>query len=286
MTTKSDAPTATRRIGIIAPGRRLEEEWAVKATSLARQTFGASAPELLFHPQCLESHGHFAGPDEVRLEALVEMANDPAIDAIWIARGGYGACRIAEQAIDRFGLAARKKTWLGYSDAGFLLGGLYARGFRHVAHGPMVADITRIGGDKALRRALNWLNSGDPSATDPAMQSGTAYLAFNLAILSEMLGTPLEPDFTGHVLMIEEVSEHLYAIDRALFHITSSPNVRRASGIMLGRVSDIPENDIPFGEEAEDMVKYWCARAGIPYLGRADIGHDPDNRIVPFGLKL
>lgn len=278
--------TTTRRIGIVAPGRKLEEEWAVKATNIARQQFGASAPELLFHPQCFESDGHFAGPDHVRLEAMVEMANDPAIDAIWIARGGYGACRIAEDAIERFGLAARKKQWLGYSDAGFLLAGLYGRGFRNVAHGPMVADISRIGGEKALRRALSWLNDGDAITTDPAMQSGTAYLAFNLAVLSELLGTGLEPDFTGHVLMLEDVSEYLYAIDRALFHITSSPNVRRASGVMLGRVSDVPENDTPFGEEPEDMVRRWCDKAGLTYLGRADIGHDPDNRIVPFGLKL
>lgn len=275
-----------RRIGIIAPGRPLDEEMAVKVTTVARQQFGAAAPELLFHPQCFATDGHFAGPDAMRLEALVEMANDPAIDAIWIARGGYGSCRIAEDAIDRFGLAARKKQWLGYSDAGFLLGGLYARGFRHVAHGPMAADITRIGGEKAVRRALAWLANDDISAIEPALRSGTAYLAFNLTILSELLGTTLEPDFTGHVLVIEEVSEYLYAIDRALFHVTSSPAVRRASGIMLGRVSDVPENDTPFDDEPEAMVQRWCERAGLPYLGRADIGHDPDNRIVPFGLKL
>ena len=278
--------TTPRRIGIVAPGRRLEEEWAIKATNIARQQFGASAPELLFHPQCFATDGHFAGADHVRLDALVEMANDPAIDAIWIARGGYGACRIAEDAIERFGLAARKKHWLGYSDAGFLLAGLYARGFRHVAHGPMVADISRIGGEKALRRALMWLHDGDATTLEPKVETGTAYLAFNLAVLSELLGTGLEPDFTGHVLMIEDVSEYHYAIDRALFHISSSPNVRRASGIMLGRISDVPENDTPFGEEPEAMVRRWCDRAGLPYLGRADIGHDPDNRIVPFGLRL
>ncbi len=83
--------------------------------------------------------------------------------------------------------------------------------------------------------------------------------------------------------MLEEVSEHMYRIDRALFHITSNPGIRRVAGIKLGRCSDIPPNDRDFGGTEEDVVDYWCARSGIPYLGRADIGHDIDNKIVPFG---
>ncbi len=76
----------------------------------------------------------------------------------------------------------------------------------------------------------------------------------------------------------------MYATDRALFHITSSPNVRRAAGIRLGRVGDVAANDPPFGHGEEAVVRDWCRRAGIPYLGRADIGHDSANKVVPFGL--
>ena len=107
--------------------------------------------------------------------------------------------------------------------------------------------------------------------------------AFNVEILSSILGTPLEPDLSGHVLMLEEVGEYLYRLDRALFHITSSANVRSVKGIKLGRVSDVPENDKPFGASEEEIVRYWCAKAGIAYLGRADIGHDVENKVVPFG---
>jgi muramoyltetrapeptide carboxypeptidase len=80
------------------------------------------------------------------------------------------------------------------------------------------------------------------------------------------------------------VSEYLYRIDRALFHITSSPMIRKVRGIKLGRVSNVPENDKPFGASAEEMVRFWCARADIPYMGRADIGHDVENKVVPFGM--
>jgi muramoyltetrapeptide carboxypeptidase len=102
-------------------------------------------------------------------------------------------------------------------------------------------------------------------------------------VLSQLLGTPLEPDLSGHVLLLEEVAEHMYRTDRAMFHLTASESVRRVAGIRLGRCSDIPDNDPDFGETAEQVVRFWCERAGIPFLGRAGIGHDSANRVVPFG---
>jgi len=80
------------------------------------------------------------------------------------------------------------------------------------------------------------------------------------------------------------VAEHMYRTDRAMFHITANPVARRIAGIRLGRFTDVPDNDPDFGESEEQVVRFWCARAGIPFLGRADIGHDSGNRVVPFGL--
>ena len=84
--------------------------------------------------------------------------------------------------------------------------------------------------------------------------------------------------------MIEEVSEYLYAFDRAMFNVTTHLQDSGLSGLMLGHVNDVPENDRPFGEEPEEIARRWCAQTGIAYLGRADIGHDADNKVVPFGL--
>ena len=75
----------------------------------------------------------------------------------------------------------------------------------------------------------------------------------------------------------------MYRLDRSLFHITSNPAIRRVRGIMLGRCSQIPDNDPDFGMSEEEVARYWCDRSGIAYLGRADIGHDVGNKIVPFG---
>lgn len=271
------------RIGVVAPGTRIEPALAERLMAFAADSFLDRAPEIVVHPQCFESAGHFAGDDKVRLEAFVAFANDPTLDAIWFARGGYGACRIAETALARLNEAARRKTYLGYSDNGAILGGLYARGYVNVAHGPIVVDLTRAGGEGAVKRALAWLIDRAPESLELGVMFDGKTAAFNITVLQSILGTSLEPDLSGHVLMLEDVGEYLYRLDRALFQITSSANVRSVKGIKLGRISDVPENDKPFGATEEEMMRYWCAKAGIPYLGRADIGHDVENKVVPFG---
>src|SRR4029453_1914657 len=107
------------RIGVVAPSSRFSEEAATRVRKIA----AARRPdvEIVFHPQCFLTHNHFAGTDAARAEAFVEMANDSGFDALWFARGGYGACRMAQDAIARLNPVARNKTYLGYSDAGYLL---------------------------------------------------------------------------------------------------------------------------------------------------------------------
>lgn len=272
------------RIAICAPATPFTREDAARLTALASTTHPTA--ELVFHDQCFTESGHFAGPDAVRLEAFVEMANDPAFDAIWFVRGGYGACRISEDAVGKLKAAAHGKLYMGYSDQGNLLGCLHRAGIGRQAHGPMPADIRREGGEAAVKRALDWIVHSNAQSLEPHIQAGEKHAAFNLMTLAMMVGTPLMPDLKGHVLMVEEVSEYLYSYDRAFFHVTSHLKGAGLAGLRLGRVSDVPDNDRPFGESAESIAKRWCRKAGIEYLGRADIGHDADNKIVPFGLAL
>jgi muramoyltetrapeptide carboxypeptidase len=267
------------RIGVVAPSGRFAQA-AVEPLRAVAADVGA---ELRFHPQCSQAHGHFAGTDAERLAAFVEMANDPLLDAIWFARGGYGACRIAQEAIAALNPSARDKAYLGFSDAGYLLAGLYRAGFPYVAHGPLAQDILRDGGVPAARRALAWLATREASALEPGLRAGEHHAAFNITVFGLLLGTPIEPDLTSHVLLLEDVSEHAYRTDRALFHITAQPQLCGLRGIRLGRVSDVPPNDPEFGATPEEIARYWCERSGIPFLGLADIGHDVDNKVVPFG---
>ena len=265
----------TTNIAICAPAAPITPDDAARAEALAGE-YGA---RLHFHPQCFASEGHFAGSDAVRLAGFWDCAQDGAFDALWFARGGYGSNRIAAEAVARLGDAARGKVYLGYSDMGYMLGALYRAGVGRPVHGPMVADGRRVGGEAALRRALGYL-TGAGEGLEPSLD-GRPVVAFNLMTLAMMAGTDVMPDLTGHVVMVEEVSEHLYAVDRLMFHATA--HLRGIAGLRLGRVSDVPVNDRDFGAGAQEIARDWCARRGIPFLGAADIGHDAGNKVVPFG---
>jgi len=188
------------RIAVVAPSSRFDDWREVEARLSALAAAAHPGVEIAFHPQCGLADGHFAGSDEDRAAALIDAANDPAVDAIWFARGGYGSNRIAQRAIAAFGPAARDKAWLGYSDAGFLLAGLYRAGFANVAHGPMPRDIVRDGGEAAVERALAWLAERSGAALEPGLEAGRHHAAFNITVLGMLLGTQLEPDLADHVL--------------------------------------------------------------------------------------
>jgi len=274
--------TNSFKIGIVCASSRFAKERAEAVEAWMAQNHPDRDVAVVFHPACFLKHGHFAGDDRARADAFVEFANDPRIDAIWFARGGYGSCRIADAVIPRLDAVARKKRYMGYSDAGSLLAGMYKARFQHLAHGPMASDSVRD--DATARGALSWLTTGRTDWIEPSLAADPRpAVAFNLTILNELTSTPLEPDLSDHVLMLEEVSEAAYRIDRMMFHLTSQASIRRVAGIRLGRVSDVTPNDPDFGQNPEEIVRYWCLRSGIPFLGSADIGHDAANKVVPFG---
>ena len=158
------------RVRLCAPSAPFSRDDAARVAALAEDYAGVT---LDFHPQCFAVAGHFAGDDQTRLAAFLECANDPACDAVWFARGGYGAVRIAEAATAGLGPAAATKLFLGYSDAGTMLGALYRAGMGRPVHAPMPADIRRVGGEAAVRRTLGWL-AGDRAGEEPGKASQRA----------------------------------------------------------------------------------------------------------------
>jgi len=272
----------TTHIALVCPGGPITQDLAEKTGEIAAARYGDRV-KLYFHPQCFLSAGHFAGADAARSAAFLEVSNDPQYDAVWFARGGYGAGRLDEKIFTGLTDAARNKTYLGYSDAGVILARLYKECIGCSVHGPMPTDLTRDNGEEAIARALDYLADRNSDTLEPTAKSGKTTAAFNITVLAHLVGTPWMPDLSGHILMLEDVGEYLYRIDRAMFTIIADPGIKKAAGIMLGRVIDVPENDRPFGQTEEEITQYWCAKAGVPYLGRADIGHDAANKIVPFG---
>src|SRR5712671_4695989 len=170
------------RIAVVAPASRISPDVADKVRAVAGSLYPDGRAEIFFHPQCFMSHGHFAGEDETRERAFLEIANDDNYDAVWFARGGYGSCRITEAAMRGLKEPSRRKTYLGYSDTGTLLAALYSAGFAAVAHGPMVQDILRDGGDAAIARALAWMVDRAADTLEPAVAGSNKTAAFNVTV--------------------------------------------------------------------------------------------------------
>ena len=262
------------RIAVVAPSCPLKREAAeaVQASLLSAAIASSRSIRNAFL-----SDGHFAGPDEARLAALREVMADPAVDAVWFARGGYGSNRIAEAALANLPDAARSKVYMGYSDAGFLLAGLHKAGL-DVAWGPMPQDVAARG-RRNCRITARWTGSCSATRRRSRPQLQPPSMAFNLTVLSNLLGTPLEPDFTGVDLLIEDVDEHLYRIDRTMFHVTASRECQEGCVVCGsdGSAIFLPTTRISGATKCRSSSD-WCARSGIAFGGRADIGHDAQNR--------
>ena len=262
--------------------------WPSEVTALALRRITARRVELVFHPQCFLSCAAISPAATRRApQAFVEVANDPGFDALWFARGGYGANRIAERAMARAERRRRgTRLYLGYSDAGFLLAGLYRRGLsRSSRTGRCVADINREGGEAAVERALAFLADARAETLEPSRRRPNPPRRSTSRILSPPVSARRsQPDLSGPCADAGRgVRAHLPHRPLAVSPHRRAPRSARspASGWAAAATSrpTIPH----FGSDEEEVVEHWCARAGIPYLGRADIGHDIDNKVVPFG---
>jgi muramoyltetrapeptide carboxypeptidase len=275
------------RVGIVAPGRRLTQATWYAVQALAQQS--GLPIELVVHPQAFMEHGHFAGPDAARVEAFLAFANDPTIDAIWFARGGYGTARLLRGLIGHLSPVALTKVYMGYSDGGFLLAALTRLGCKYCVHGPLVADIDRVGGDTTALRAMSFLAVGDQSGIEASVAGDVPVLAFNLTILRSLLGLDWLPERNADgakvVLYVEDIAEYTYAIDRSMFQLSQSHwFAHNVEAVRIGRFSNVPENDVAFSMTSEQSVGFWCQQVGVAVHGIGDIGHDSNNKIVPFGL--
>lgn len=269
------------RIGVVAPARPIDRALAARVSAYA--ALAHPTLDLVFHEQCFAGDGHFAGPDALRAAAFLDVANDPAFDAMWFGRGGYGSNRILHLVMDRLAPAAATKKYCGYSDIGFLLSALYTRRIGRLAHGPMAIDFGATGGGAVrVSRTLNWF-AGDDRGLEPGL-AGRPSIAFNLSILSALVGTPWVPDLTDHVLLLEDVAEPLYRIDRMLFTIAHATQLKGIAGIRLGGITDVQANDPEWVGTLEAMIARWAGEMGVPYLGRAAVEHGPNNHVVPFGV--
>ena len=274
------------KIAVMAPAHRVDEHALDELPAIAAD-YGV---ELVIDPQSWASGGGhtWAGPDQLRADTFLKYANDPSVHALWFARGGYGSNRLFPLIFPHLESAARTKSYVGYSDMGFLLGALYAKKIGKPIHGPMPIDVTRKDNGASVRRTLGWLVNGDKSALEPGIiGTGRPAAAFNLPILAAMIGTRWLPDLADHDLLVEEVSEHLYRVDRMMFTVANSTQLSGIASLRVGSITLPPaDGQADFGHSPDQIAWDWSKLMTVPYEGRAKIGHDSNNHVVPFGQVI
>ena len=268
------------RIALVAPAGPLDPD-AFEAGRVAIERLGF---EVVARDDILARDGYLAGSDERRATELMEFVRDPEVDAILCARGGYGCHRIIA-ALDAKAFRAASKPLVGYSDITTLL--LWQR--KHAGllgiHGPMIEKKGSLEGESgsALVRALQGTGPLPRYAgqTRVAGWGEGRLVGGSLSVCVASLGTPWEIDTRDAIVMLEDVTELPYRIDRMLQQLRAAGKFERAAGIALGAFTDCEDERYPECT-LERLFDEVFGELGIPVVAGLPFGHGSENRPWPF----
>ena len=235
---------SSMKIGIVAPSSQVPQ---VELT-LGIQKLREVGFEVVVHPQCKKSHLFFAGQDELRAQAFFEFAQDPQIEVLWCARGGYGAIRLLallEKLTSEKG-APPPKLLVGYSDITALMDFVQKRWGWQVLHAPL-PSLRKFSllPQKDWRSIQDWVRKKPAHApweekklkfwsTPPTRTLQGVLEGGNLTVWTSLIGTPYQPDMRGKFVFFEDVDEALYRMDRMLQQIHLSGALTGVRAIVLG----------------------------------------------------
>jgi muramoyltetrapeptide carboxypeptidase len=213
---------------------------------------------------------------------------DDSIDAVWCLRGGYGVMRILET-IDYAALRRRPKVILGYSDITALHSAVTSRCELITFHGPTaratISDFSR----ESLARAITGRDSAGIADAAEVLHGGRArgrLVGGNLAILSALSGTPYAPDYADAILVVEDVNEAVYRIDRMLTQLRLAGAMQQCRAIVFGQFTDIPQESAeenPAARGLREVLREVAESVGVPCIAGAPIGHVTDQWTLPLG---
>lgn len=238
----------------------------------------------------LDAEEHqFAGSDEIRRKALQWCLDHPTAKAIWCARGGYGTARILD-GLNWSHFLSKPKWIAGYSDVTALHGEVQNRGIQSL-HAPMLLGFdtntteSRDSVAAAFRGQLKPIQAKAHSLNLPGRAKGKL-VGGNLSVLYSNLGSTSQPPLEGNILFIEDLDEYLYHIDRMMLNLGRNGWWKRISGLVVGGMTDMNDNAIPFGETSEEIIARHLKPHGIPVAFGVPAGHINDNRTLAFGSEV
>ena len=273
------------RVALVAPAGPLRgEEDLVRAQENAREL--GWLPAVGAH--VLSRDGYLAGADGDRLSDLNAALTDDAIDGVWCVRGGYGAMRILDQ-IDYAALRRRPKPIIGYSDVTALHAAISTRCEVVSFHGPTGRASLTAFSRTSLQRALSGEDSCGATPTATTLIGGHArgrLVGGNLALLCALCGTPYAPDYRDTILVVEDVNEAVYRIDRMLAQLRLAGHLAPCRAIVFGQFTDIP-TDSPEenlgARTVENILVETAELLKVPCIAGAPVGHIADQWTIPLG---
>jgi len=227
----------------------------------------------------------------------VEALRDPAVRAVFCARGGYGTMRllpklpVASEAAGpppEAGRSVRPKAVVGFSDV-TALHQWYQRAGLISIHGPVLTQLGRVP-VSTHARLFSLLESeapADPLTGTETLVAGRAegpLLGGNLSVFTRLLGTPFMPALEGAVLVLEDVGERPYRLDRMWTHLELAGVFRSIKGIVLGSFTSCEEREADY--TSLDVLRELAAATGLPCASGFPIGHGDVNEPVPLGVRV
>lgn len=229
----------------------------------------------------------FAGDDELRSTDFQRFLDDPSVKAIFAARGGYGTIRIIDR-LDFSGFGNHPKWIIGFSDITVLHSHIQSLYKTESIHGQMPLTI-KEGSEislETLRKALFNEEINYTYTSKANNKSGEAegiLIGGNLSLLVMMAGSVSEQEFSDKILFLEDVGEYLYSIDRMLWNLKRAGKLNNLRGLIIGGFTELKDNDIPFGQTAEQIIMEQVKEFDFPVCFNFPAGHIPDNRALIFG---
>lgn len=231
-------------------------------------------------------HGYLAGTDADRLADVNAAFASDEIDAIWCVRGGYGSMRLLAD-LDYPSLRRHRKPFIGFSDLTALHSAIHRKCGLVTFHGPTArAKLTPFSRASLTAALVDQRDSCGEAPAARVLRPGHArgrVVGGNLALVTSLLGTPFAPNFAGAILIIEDIGEAMYRIDRMLRHLILAGALQQCVALVAGDFRP------PRGEEAKDnrtldeVLGEAATRAGIPCLAGAPFGHISDQWTIPLG---
>lgn len=271
-------------IGIISTARKMQAD----ELDYAVQQLNNAGFKVKIGKSIGLTNDQFAGTDAERLNDLIEMLEDEEVQAILCARGGYGTARMLRNLPD--GAFRKANKWIcGFSDV-TALHNLCAKEGLQSLHAIMPISFNPESVD-SVESLINALKGQPETISVPPNQlnkSGVAeglLAGGNLSVLYSLRAGKLDLDFQGKLLFIEDIDEYLYHIDRMLLNFELSGVFKQICGLIVGGMSDMNDNSIPFGKTAEEIICEYASKYAIPVAFGFPVGHTDDNLCMVLGAN-